>query len=78
MNAMEGAAKAAKQRLDLAFWQAWHVEAFTRMEGRDFKNALKNHFEADVRSAAALKNAQGIAFFQRLQARGVPVEITRH
>lgn len=75
---MEGAALKAKRLADLAFWQAWHVEAFARMEVRDFKNALKNHFEADVRSAAALNNAQGIAFFHRLQARGVPVEITRH
>lgn len=75
---MEGAARAAKTRMDLAFWQAWHVEAFARMEGRDFKHALKNHLAADEKTGAALKNAQAIAFFHSLKAKGIPVEITRH
>lgn len=75
---MEGATLAAKERLDLALWQAWHTEAYARMEGRDFKDALKLRFEADANSAVAVKNAQGIAFFHRLQARGVPINITRH
>lgn len=75
---MEGALKAAKQRMDLAFWQAWHVEAFARMEGRHFKAALKNHFAGSPKSNEAVKNAEALAFFHRLKESGVPVEITRH
>jgi hypothetical protein len=78
VNAMEGAALRDKQQLDLAFWQAWHTEAFARMEGRDFKAALRNHFSRDDKSDQRLKNAEAIAFFHRLKARGVPVKITRH
>ena len=47
------------------------------MSGHDFKATIRNHFaepEADHR----VKNAQAIAFFHRLQAKGVPVKITRH
>ena len=76
---MEGAAKAEKKRFDLAFWGAWHTEAFARMEGRHFKRALADHFDRpELVTSDAVKNAQGIAFFHRLKARGVPVSITRH
>lgn len=74
---MEGAVKAATQRLDLAFWQAWHTEAFARMEGRAFKTAIEDRF-ADKSDAASNNHAQAIAYFHRLKARGVPVDITRH
>jgi hypothetical protein len=75
---MEGAALAEKKRFDLSFWQAWHTEAFARMEGRDFKAALRKHFERDEKSDVRIKNAEAIAFFHRIKARGVPVDITRH
>jgi hypothetical protein len=74
---MEGAAEGKKRQADLAFWTAWHVEAFARMEGRAFKNALDDRF-ANKTTTAANNHAQAIAFFHRLKARGVPVEITRH
>lgn len=74
---MEGAAERTKRQADLAFWTAWHVEAFARMEGRDFKQALKDRF-ADEETSAANSHVQAIAFFHGLKARGVPIEITRH
>jgi hypothetical protein len=72
---MEGAAQAAKSRLDLAFWQAWHTEAFAKMKPKDFKAALKNHF---AEKKPASKHAQGIAYFHRLKARGLPVAISKN
>lgn len=74
VNAMEGFALRHKEMLDLAFWQAWHTEAFARMDGRAFKNAMENRFA----EKAPTNHAQAIAFFHRLKARGVPVNITRH
>lgn len=75
---MEGAAERKKEQVDLAFFQAWHTEAFARMEGRDFKNALSKHFSREDGGSKAVRHAEAIAFFHRLKARGVGVSITRH
>lgn len=77
VHAMEGAALAEKKRYDLAFYGAWHTEAFARMEGRKLNQAFDARF-AEQSSTPKLQNAKGIAFFHRLQARGFPVDITRH
>jgi hypothetical protein len=45
------------------------------MKVRDFKAALKNHF-AEAKPVS--KHAQGIAYFHRLQARGLPVKISKN
>jgi hypothetical protein len=76
---MEGAALAAREQMDRYFWQAWHVEAFARMPARDFARALRDHFSRDdEQTKSRNRNVQAIAFFHSLQARGVPVTITRH
>lgn len=72
---MEGAALAAKARQNLAFWQAWHVEAFARMKGPEFKKALRDFMADDGPGKRSPSDA--IAFFHRLKASGVPVEIER-
>lgn len=77
---MEGAALAAKQRLDLATFTAWHTAIFA-LNG--YSGGLKNKSLSDFLSrdekpkAQSVQHARAIAFFHRLQAEGVPVKITR-
>lgn len=72
---MEGAARAAKNRMDELFWQAWHVEAFARMKGRDFKAALKRHFGGSP--AKAQTPLEMLDALKEFKARGVPMNIRR-
>lgn len=79
---MEGAALAQRQRLDLATFTAWHTAIFA-LNG--YGGGLKGKSLADFlikdgsspKSEAPLQHAQAIHFFQRMKARGFPVEITR-
>lgn len=79
---MEGAALAAKQRLDLATFTAWHTAIFAlngyagKLKGKSLTDFIGD--ATPKPDSAALKRAHAIAYFHRLQAKGVPVDITRH
>lgn len=73
INAMEGAALAAKRKSDLAIVSAWYGEFFARQKRLE---KLTDFLSRDDDPQTA-KNAQAIAYFHKLKARGVPVEITR-
>jgi len=69
---MEGAALAAKRAFELALVTAYHTEAFARQK------RLKSLSSYLAEPKAHSSHAHAVAFFHRLKARGVPVEITRH
>lgn len=75
---MEGMARAANRQVDLAIVTAWHTAVFAlhgyagKLKGKKLSDFLGSD------SQRATKNAQAIAFFHRMKARGVPVTITRH
>jgi hypothetical protein len=77
---MEGAALRRKQEIDLATYTAWHVAVFGlgmyagKMKGK----ALADFIQSEKPDKQPLQYARAIAFFQRLKAQGVSVEITRH
>lgn len=74
---MEGAALAAKRRSDLAISTAWHTAIFA-LNG--YSGKLKGKTLLDFLGpdeSQAKKHAEAIAFFHKLKAKGVPVEITR-
>jgi hypothetical protein len=74
---MEGAALAAKRQSDLATATAWHTAMFA-LAG--YSGGLKGKRLSDYLSPDEThlkKNAEAIAFFHKLKARGVPVDITR-
>lgn len=81
---MQGMARAANKRLDDALYTAWHTALFAlngyankgKMAGSKSLSDLLNDKPQD--ESHALQRAQGIAFFHRLKAEGVPIEITRH
>lgn len=75
---MEGSALARKSELDLAVFTAWHTAVFALTGYGGKLKRLPDYLSRDeADNKVALKHAQGIAFFHRLQARGVPVKITR-
>lgn len=75
---MEGAALAEKKRLDIAIVTAWHTAMFAlagyggKLKGKKLSDYLGNPEQPKQSS-----HAQAIAFFHRLKARGVPVDISR-
>jgi hypothetical protein len=75
---MEGAALAEKKRFDLAIVTAWHTAVFAlngyagKLKGKSLSDFLTD------KPSRPASHAQGLAFFHRLKAKGVPVEITRH
>lgn len=80
---MEGAALAARKHLDTALFTAWHTALFALNGWADKGKLAGGKSLADLMDhspkpeGAALKHAQGIAFFHRLKAKGVPMTITR-
>lgn len=77
---MEGSALAAKRNFDLAIVTAWHTAVFgLGMYGGKLKNKnLSDFLSSDEKpNRAALARAQAVAFFHRIKARGVPVDISR-
>lgn len=76
--ALRGRAGAAKRQSKRDLLLAYHTGAFA---GAAFNGKLKpfNEYVSDDEPAddRALKHAHAIAFFHRLKARGMPVEITR-
>lgn len=77
INAMEGAALAAKDKHDLAIVMAWHTAIFAlngyggKLKGK----SLSDFLETEAKPPS--KNAAAIAFFHTLKARGFNVEISR-
>jgi hypothetical protein len=74
--ALRGRQKADERRSKRDLLLAWHTGAFS---GAAFAGKLKS-FDEYARPAGDqqhLQHAKTIAFFHRLKARGVPVEITR-
>lgn len=76
---MEGAALAAKDRLDVAVFTAWHTAVFG-LNGYSGKLKGKSlaDFMQDRPKVQSVQHAQAIAFFHRLQAKGVSVKISRN
>ena len=78
---MEGMARAASRNVDLATVTAWQTAVFGlngyagKLKGKSLSDFLSSTRSADAQKS---KHAQAIHFFHSLQARGVPVEITRH
>lgn len=74
---MEGAALAAKNRLDTALFTAWHTAVFALngYGGKLKPLAQYLHLEPD---APAIKNAKLIAGFHSLKKRGFDVQISRN
>lgn len=77
---MEGMARAATRQVDLAIVTAWHTAIFglSGYAGNLKGKHLSDFLTAQPKSDRRLKHAEAIAFFHRLKAKGVPVEITRH
>jgi len=77
---MEGAALRRKRDIDLALYTAWHTAIFAlngyagKLKGKSLSDFLGQSGEE---KATSLQHAKGIAFFHRLQAKGVPVKISR-
>lgn len=71
---MDGRARAAKREADLLFWQAWHVEAFARMSGRDFKAAIKKI--GKPKRPRKQSPAEMLAILRQFEAGGAPMKIT--
>ncbi len=75
---MEGAALAAKRQNDLGIATAWHTAMFALAGyGGKLKGKTLADFLSRDESPWAKKNAEAVAFFHKLKAKGVPVEITR-
>jgi hypothetical protein len=74
--ALRGRQKANKAAAERDLLLAWHTGAFT---GAAFNGNLKSfdHYSKPQTDGRPLQHAQAIAFFHRLKAKGVPVEITR-
>jgi hypothetical protein len=70
---MEGAAEAEGKAYDRLLAQAWHTEAFAR-EKKLKKLSSYVGKKADAKRSIA---ADAMAFFHRMKATGVPVEISR-
>jgi hypothetical protein len=70
---MEGAALREQQAYDLMIAQAWHTEAFAREKKLKKLSQYQSKSQAQKRSPVA----DAAAFFHRLKASGVPVEISR-
>jgi hypothetical protein len=79
---MEGMGHAATLKIDLAVATGWHAAIFglSGYAGQLKGKTLSDFLSAGKRTDAAerSRNAEAIAFFHSLQARGIPVEITRH
>jgi len=77
---MEGWALAQTDKLNIATFTAWHTAMFClagyggKLKGKSLSDFLHHERSSDQ----ALQHARGIAFFHRLQARGIPVKITRN
>lgn len=75
-------ARRATRGFDLAIVNAWHTAIFAlsgysgKLKGKSLSDFLSS--DAKPVNASRKNHAQGIAFFHRLQARGVDVKITRH
>lgn len=73
-------AHAAQRQFDLCMVTAWHTAIFAlngyagKLKGKSLADYLGDKPKTD---SPALQRARGIAFFQRLKAEGVPVEISR-
>lgn len=75
---MEGAALAVKDRFNLAVVTAWHTAVFgLGMYAGKLKGKSLSDFLTRDDDPHAAKHAKAIAYFHKLKARGVPVEITR-
>lgn len=76
---MDGAKLRREREYDLAIAQAWHTAIFA-LNG--YSGKLKGKKLSDYliagQSVKYSSHAQGIAYFHRLKARGIAVEITRH
>ncbi len=75
---MEGAAIAAKNRLDVSMFTAWHTAVFALNGYAGKLKPLSEFVGRDERPPQEIQHARAIAFFHRLQAQGVDVKITRN
>lgn len=77
---MEGAARAAKKQLDVATFTAWHTAIFglSGYAGKLKGKSLSDFLSDPQPKQQSLQHAKAIAFFHRLQARGVPVSISKN
>lgn len=67
---MEGCARAAKRKADLAMSQAWHTVAFDRMKHHDFKNALSKLLRGPVKQQTP---DEMLEVLRSISGRGVPM-----
>jgi hypothetical protein len=79
---MEGMARAATMRVDLAIMEAWHTASFALgMYGGKLKGKRLSDFLTSSRATAPTdfrwKHAQALAFFHTLRERGVQIDISR-
>lgn len=78
---MDGMAKAAATRVDLAMITAWHTATIALsgfnggLRGKKLADFLTRPTEA---APPVSKKAKALAFFISLRSQGIPVEITRH
>lgn len=76
---MEGSALQRKDELNVALYTAWHTAVFALARYSGKLKPLSDYLSTDEQpKGEALQHAKAIAFFHRLKARGIPVEITRH
>lgn len=75
---MEGAVLAAKRQHDQAIFTAWHTAVFAiGMYGGKLKGKTLSDFLSSDEPQGSTKHAEAIAYFHKLKARGVPVDISR-
>lgn len=74
---MEGAALAAKNRLDVELFTAWHTAVFA-LNGYGGKLKPLSEYLNREPDGPALSNAKLIAGFHSLKARGFDVQISRN
>lgn len=80
---MEGLASAATRAIDLAIANAWHTAMFGlggyagKLRDKSLSDFLTSRPETSEDRSRRLNHAEGIAFFHRLKAKGVPVDISR-
>lgn len=77
-------ARAATRNFDLAIVTAWHTAMFGlsgysgKLNGKSLSDFLSSKPDDAAAEEQRMQNARAIHFFQKLKAKGVPVEITRH
>lgn len=80
---MEGAALRDKKQLDVALFTAWHTAVFGlngwsgKLKGKSLSDYIGDGSSKEA-DDGRLQHAKAISFFTRLQAKGLPIEISRN